>query len=184
MKRLYYLANTLDSVSKISRDLHHEGVDDWHLHVLSRNEAGLYHRHIHSSHIFQQNDIIHSGELGTIIGGVIGLLLVVLIELWTPFGASVPPPILILIAGTFTLFGTWSGGLAGITRENYKTARFHDDLENGKHLIMADVSKRQEQTVRYHLEKYHPEAVMAGEDTPVIMPFNSGFWCYPRHRET
>ena len=181
MKRLYYLTNSLESVSGISEDLHNQGIDDWHIHVLSRNEAGLYHRQVHSSNIFQENDVIHSGEIGAILGGAIGLLFVIFIEFWTPFGAPMPLPILILAAGVFTLFGTWSGGLAGVTRENYKIARFHDDLEKGKHLIMIDVSKRQEQTVRYHLEKYHSDAVMAGEDTPVIMPFGNRFWSIPRH---
>ena len=181
MKRLYYLTSSLDSVSGISQDMHNQGIDDWHIHVLSRNKAGLYHRQVHSSHIFQENDVIHSGELGAILGGATGLVLAVIIESWTPFGAPLPLPVLILIAGIFTLFGTWSGGLAGVTRENYKIARFHDDLEQGKHLVMIDVSRRKEQTVRYHLEKYHPEAVMAGEDSPVIMPFGRRFWSYPRH---
>lgn len=181
MKRLYYLTDTLDSVSQISEDLHNKGIDNWHLHVLSRNEAGLYHRQIHSSHIFQQNDVIHSGELGAITGGAIGLLSVMIIEFWLPFGEPLPLPLLILIAGVFTLFGTWSGGLAGITRENYKVARFHDDLEKGKHLVMVDVSKPQESRIRVHLEKYHPEAVHAGEDSPLVMPFSPRFWSYPRH---
>lgn len=181
MKRLYYLTSSLDSVSAISQDMHNQGIDAWHVHVLSRNEAGLYHRQIHNSHVFQKNDVIHSGELGAILGGAIGLIFAVFIEFWTPFGAPLSLPILILIAGIFTLFGTWSGGLAGVTRENYKIARFHEDLEKGKHLIMIDVSKRKGQTVRYHLEKYHPEAVMAGEDTPAIIPFSRQFWSYPRH---
>ena len=181
MKRLYYLTRSLDSVSGISQDMHNLGIDDWHLHVLSRNEAGLYHRQVHSSHIFLENDVIHSSELGAILGGAIGLMFAVFIEFLTPFGAPLPLPILIIIAGIFTLFGTWSGGLAGVTRENYKIARFHDDLEKGRHLIMIDVSRQKEKIVRFQLEKYHSEAVMAGEDTPVIMPFSRRFWSYPRH---
>lgn len=180
MKRLYYLTDTLDSVSQISQDLHNQGIDNWHLHVLSRNEAGLYHRQIHSSHIFQENDVIHSGELGAITGGMIGLLSVVIIELSLPFGTPVSLPILILVAGVFTLFGAWSGGLAGITRENYKIARFHNDLEQGHHLIMVDVSRRQESVIRNQLARFHPEALQAGEDTPMIIPFNRKFWRYSK----
>ena len=55
MKRLYYLTDTLDSVSKISTNLHQDGITDWNIHVLSKDEAGLYHRHVHSAHLFQQN---------------------------------------------------------------------------------------------------------------------------------
>ena len=181
MKRLYFLANTLDSVSKISDDLHRQGINDWHIHVLSRNEAGLYHRHIHSTHVFQQNDVLHSGELGALAGGTLGLMIAMGLELLTPFGDPLPLAILILIAGLFTLFGAWSGGLAGVTRENYKTARFHDELERGKHLIMVDVSRQQEQLVRQHIDQYHTNVSMAGEDTPFVLPLTRSFWSIPRH---
>ena len=181
MKRLYFLANTLDNVSQVSEDLHQQGIDDWHIHVLSRNEAGLYRRHIHSTHLFQQSDIIHSGELGALIGGGIGLLSALLLELWIPLEPPLSTPILALIAGVFTLFGTWSGGLAGITRENYKTTRFHDDIEKGKHLIMIDVSKQQEAVVRQYIARYHPQIAMAGEDSPFTLPLTRHFWSIPRH---
>lgn len=182
MKRLYYLTRSLDSVTRISEDLHQKGITDWHLHVLSRNEAGLYHRQVHSTNLFQQNDIIHSGEQGALIGGVLGILVVLLIEWWMPFGTPLPLAVLILISGVFTLFGAWSGGLAGITRENYKTERFNNELEQGKHLIMVDVSKQQEKEVRYQLSRYHPEACLAGEDSTLIQPFSLSFWKkYPRH---
>ena len=181
MKRLYYLTSSLDSVTRITEDLHRDGVTDWHLHVLSRNEAGLYHRQLHSANMFQENDVIHSGQLGALIGGAAGLLAVTLLEWWNPFGVDVPLPVLVIVAGVFTMFGAWSGGLAGVTRENYKITRFHDDLVKGNHLIMVDVSREQEQRVRYHLSRYHPEACLAGEDTTLIFPFSPNFWHYPRH---
>ncbi|WP_067585046.1 hypothetical protein [Endozoicomonas ascidiicola] len=181
MKRLYYLTGSLNSVTQIIDDLHHAGISDWHLHVLSRNEAGLYHRQIHSANMLQENDVLHSGELGALIGGLAGLTIATLLELWDPFEFAASFPMLILVAGVFTLFGAWSGGLAGVTRENYKTERFHDELIRGRHLIMVDVSKQQEKVVRHHLSNYHPEASLAGEDTTLILPFSPNFWRYPRH---
>ena len=176
MKRLYYLTDSLESVSKISEDLHHDGITDWNINVLSKDEAGLYHRHIHSANLFQVNDIIHSGELGALLGGVLGLSVAVILGMWNPVGISLSFPFLILVAGVFTLFGTWSGGLAGVTRENYKTARFHQELENGHYLIMIDVSKDQEKIIRFHLGQYHPEALLAAEGSSLITPFSLNFW--------
>lgn len=172
MKRLYYLTDSLNSVSQISDDLHGNGITDWHIHVLSKNEAGLFHRHVHSAHMFQQNDVIHSGAMGAILGGCIGLLAVACIYLWMPLGAPVPSLAPLIIAGVFTLFGAWSGGLAGAMRENYKIRRFHNDIERGRYLIMIDVHKPREQAVRTQLRQYHPEATLAGEDTSWILPFH------------
>ena len=182
MKRLYYLTDSLESVSQITDDLHQNGITDWHLHVLSRNEAGLYHRQVHSANVFQENDIIHLGEMGAMIGGTLGLSFATLGAWLQPFGFDPPFPYILLMTGLFTLFGTWCGGLAGCTRENYKITRFHDDLVNGRHLIMVDVYRQQEKTIRHHLQQYHPNAWSAGEDSTLTIPFFSpNFWHYPRH---
>lgn len=180
MKRLYYLTDSLDSVSQISEDLHREGITDWNIHVLSKDEAGLYHRHVHSAHMFQQNDVIHSGEMGALIGGMTGLLVALILDVWIPFSEPVPVVILGLIAGIFTLFGAWSGGLAGVTQENYKIRRFHDDLERGKHLILVDVHKSEELVVRQQLQQYHPEALLAAQGSTLIQPFSYNFWFTPK----
>ena len=52
MKRLFYLVYQMDSVESISEDLHKEGITDWRFHVLSRDEAGLFTRKLHSASIF------------------------------------------------------------------------------------------------------------------------------------
>lgn len=171
MKRLYYLTSSMDNVASLVHDLHQDGISDWHLHVLSLNEAGLYHRQIHSASIIQQNDVIHSGEQGVMVGAAIGLLVALLLEWFPPFGWDLNFPALAAIGSVFTLFGAWSGGLAGSTRENYKVARFHDSLEQGQHLMMVDVNKQQEATIKNHIHDKHPEAQFMGADSPWILPF-------------
>jgi len=41
MKCIYYLTSTLESTRKITDDLHQAGIEDWFIHVLSHDEAGL-----------------------------------------------------------------------------------------------------------------------------------------------
>ena len=103
--------------------------------------------------------------------GLIGLLIALVLETQVIFEHSLPLLALLSIAGFFALFGAWSGGLAGVTRENYKIRRFHSDLEKGKYLIMVDVLKNQEQLIRQQLSQYHPEALLAAEGTSLIHPF-------------
>ena len=49
MKCLYYLTPALNSAHTISDDLHAVGVKDFYIHVISKDEAGLQKKHIHSS---------------------------------------------------------------------------------------------------------------------------------------
>ena len=66
MKCLYYLTSTLDSTSKISDDLHQSGIDNWYIHVLSKDEAGIKKNKIHSSNYLERLEILRYGIVGVI----------------------------------------------------------------------------------------------------------------------
>lgn len=170
MKRLYYLTRNIESTESISKDLHAAGITDWNFHVLSKNEAGLYRRQIHSANTFHKSDLIHGAERGAIYGLAAGLFLALV--LWA--GSAVSSSIALLATVIFsTLFGAWLGGFIGIQRENYKIKRFHDQIERGHYLIMVDIDVGQELMVRGIMSKRHPEAHIAGVDSSIILPFDS-----------
>ena len=74
MKCMYYLAPSLVSTNQISDDLHDVGVDDWHIHVVSKDEAGLKNEKIHSSNWFETTDLLRSGFIGANVGFILGVL--------------------------------------------------------------------------------------------------------------
>jgi hypothetical protein len=173
MKCLYYLAPTLDSTHGISDDLHATGVDDFFLHVVSRDEAGLKKQHIHSSNYLETLDVVRDGIIGAVVGFLVGLLGVWLIDRFDPFGVEVPMFVYVALVGVATMFGAWEGGLIGIGFENRKLAKFHDDIEAGKFLVLIYVLKEQEAAVRTLMRDRHPEAEMVGVDRHFINPFSS-----------
>ncbi|MCF7981902.1 MAG: hypothetical protein K9K86_07950 [Pseudomonadales bacterium] len=167
MKRLYYITSDVDSAEHIANDMHQKGISDWHFHVLSKDRVGLYRHHIHSANYLHEFDVVHSALRGTIIGVIIGLTLCITINSASGYPALSLP--LMLLIGA--LFGTWLGALIGLTHENYKIARFHNDIEAGKYLIMVDVHKNEETKIKTTMKRYYPEAKMSGEDSILINPF-------------
>lgn len=167
MKRLYYVTSRIDSAEQIANDLHKEGISDWHFRVLSKDHIGLHQHHIHSTNYLQEFDVVHSGLRGTIVGVVVGLTLCLTVNKLAGYPA-LSLQLLILIGA---LFGTWLGALIGLSHENYKVARFHNEIEDGKYLIMVDVRKNEEDKIKEVMERYHPEALKSGEDTTLINPF-------------
>lgn len=167
MKRFYYLTSHIDSAEQIAEDMHKEGITDWNFHVLSKDKTGLYKRHVNSANYYQEFDLVHSALRGTIIGVVTGLAVALTVNYFSGY-AALSMPLLLLIGA---LFGAWLGGLLGLSHENYKIARFHEEIEAGKYLIMLDVHKDEEATIRSVMHRHHPEAVMSGEDTTLINPF-------------
>lgn len=173
MKCLYYLAPTLDSTHEISDDLHAVGVRDFFVHVISRDEAGLKKQHIHSSNYLETLDVVRDGVIGGAVGFIVGLIGVALLRYFDPFGVEVPNFVYYSIIGVATLFGTWEGGLIGIGQENRKLARFHDDIQGGKLLILIYALKEQEEKVRQMMRERHPESEFAAVDRHFINPFSS-----------
>ncbi|MFC4310254.1 hypothetical protein ACFPN2_14270 [Steroidobacter flavus] len=173
MKCIYYLTSTLKSTQDVSDDLHEVGVEDFYLHVISKDECGLKKQHIHSSNYLETLDIVRDGFIGAAIGCVAGLIGISLLMYFKPLGADFEIPTLVyaLLVGAATLFGAWEGGLTGIATENKKLARFHDDIAAGKYLILVYVGKNQEATVRKMMDERHSDADMVAIDSHCVNPF-------------
>jgi hypothetical protein len=175
MLRLYYLTKELRSVEQVSKDLHDNGITDWHFHVHSKDEAGLYKKHVHSANYVQQRDIIRYGERGAVIAVFFAVLAVLFVMMAKPFGEQTHALVYISIFGFITLFGAWVGGLAGLATENQSLARFHDEVAAGYYLLMVDVKKEQTDEVKQLMAEKHPEADFKGSESTLILPFSNGF---------
>lgn len=175
MKCIYYLTSTLKSTQDVSDDLHEVGVEDFYLHVISKDECGLKKQRIHSSNYLETLDVVRDGFIGAALGFIVGLIGISLLMYFKPLGPTFEIPTLVyaMLVGAATLFGAWEGGLTGIATENKKLARFHDDIAAGKYVILVYVRKQQEMTVRKMMEQRHPDAEMAGIDTHCVNPFTS-----------
>ncbi|MBV1911594.1 MAG: hypothetical protein KUG78_20045 [Kangiellaceae bacterium] len=172
MKCLYFLSPNLDISQKVSDDLHEIGLLDWYLHVISKDEAGLNQKHIHSSNYLETLDLFHGSTVGGFIGFLVACVAVALTAYYDPFGFPLSNGIYLLMFIFFTLFGIWEGGLYGIDSENQKIAPFHDEIESGKFLVLVYAAKEQEQDIITMMKKKHPESKLVGVDKHVVNPFS------------
>jgi hypothetical protein len=173
MKCIYYVAPTLPSVQRISDDLHEAGVNDFYLHVVTRDERGLSQEHIHSANYLETLDLIRDGLIGAAIGFLMGMAGIGFLQYFDPFGPGVPTYVYVVLVGAATLFGAWVGGLTGVDSENKKLRAFHAEIDAGKYLLLIYARRNQETAVRALMRENHPEAVLAGIDSHYINPFTS-----------
>jgi hypothetical protein len=87
------------------------------------------------------------------------------------FGGHSSALMYIAIFGFVTLFGVWAGGMVGLATENQKIARYHDDIEAGKFLIMLDVKAGEEERLKSLMASSHPEAVFQRVGSTFVNPF-------------
>jgi len=170
MRRLYYLADDLETTRRVSDALHAEGIRDWNFHVLAKDEAGLYQHRIHAATTYHQLDVIHTGERWGFLGAGIGLTVGLACYLLQPLPWVVDELAVILITVVGALFGAWQGGMVGLTRENYQLAPFHDDIDSGRYLIMVDVQPESRAHVREVMNMRFPEVQRGGSSSTFINP--------------
>lgn len=171
MKCLYFLSPDLVSTKKISDDLQDVGVDNWFIHVVSQDEAGLRKERLHSSNWLETRDLLRDGFIGANIGFIIGVLAAGLVMFLKPFGDEVPAIVYVIIVAFATCFGAWEGGLYGVASQNRKLARFSDAIEAGKYLILIYAAKGQGEVVKQMMRERHPEAEHVATDRQFFNPF-------------
>jgi hypothetical protein len=171
MKCIYYLAPTLSSAHRVSRDLYSAGVGEGYVHVVAKDERELGTQRLQSANYFETLDLIRAGYLGAAIGFLAGWVGIVLVRYFEPFGPDVPTTVYLALIAAATSFGAWEGGLCGIASENTKLRPFHAQIESGQLLILVYVRQHQEAALRSIMREAHPEAALAGIDEHFINPF-------------
>ena len=173
MNCLYYLAPTLDSTHRISDDLHAAGIEDFYLHVVSKDESGLKNEHIHSSNYLETHDIVRDGLIGAALGFLAGLAGAALLMYFEPMGQGIPNVVYLFVVFVATMFGAWEGGLAGIGSKNKKLAKFQHDIDAGRYLILIYARRGKGAAVRAMMRAKHPEADLVAMDRNYFNPFSA-----------
>ena len=85
MKCFYYLSPTLADTEHVSDDLHKSGVDDWFIHIISKNEDGLGRHRLHSGNYLETLDLLREGLIGAALGFLAGLVFAGLLAAFKPY---------------------------------------------------------------------------------------------------
>ncbi|MEW6997109.1 NAD/FAD-utilizing enzyme [Colwelliaceae bacterium BS250] len=167
MVRHYYLSDDLDELEQVEKELLNKGFTIPQMHVLSENDADVQLHHLHEVESVLKKDVVHSTEVGFMVGLIGAILVLVVANLagWTDSAAGWMP--FIFLAIVVLGFCTWEGGFIGIQRPNVEFARFQTLLKQGKHIFFVDADSSQETTLN-SLMNMHPNLVVegVGESTP------------------
>lgn len=161
MNRHYYISDNLDDLESLEHELEAQGIDTEQIHVLSEKDADVEQHHLHDVPSFMKQDVVHSGEIGAVVGLLLSGLVLGAAYLmgWTETAAGWVPFVFLAIV----LFGfcTWEGGFFGIQVPNTHFRRFKQNLAEGKHVFFVDVETEQEAVLDQVIRR-HPRLSVAG----------------------
>jgi hypothetical protein len=166
MKRLYYITDEIDYAEHISNELTDNGIDSHHIHVLSKNESGVVTHHLNGPNIFERVDFIRGALNGMVIGLLVAIIALFIGRFVMSYDISGLGQVAMLCL--LMLFGSWVGGLVGFANENIHLRRFHQQIKEGRHLMMIDVKVSEEKLVHRIIEHLN-EAQFSGEDDHVLI---------------
>ncbi|SDG76105.1 hypothetical protein SAMN05216603_103330 [Pseudomonas benzenivorans] len=161
MNRRYYISDDLDDLETVESELEASGISTEQIHVLSEKDADVEHHHLHDVPSFMKQDVVHSGEIGALVGVVLAaLVLGVAYWLgWTESAAGWVP--FVFLAIVVLGFCTWEGGFFGIQVPNAHFRSFRQKLKEGKHVFFVDIEPEQEPVLNRVIE-HHPRLKVAG----------------------
>ncbi len=160
MKRFYFISDDLDDLEAVETELEADGIATEQIHVLSLDDAEVEAHHLHQVQAFMKKDVVHSAEIGALIGLVVSAAALIVVYLagwyevigWVPF---------IFLAVILLGFCTWEGGLIGIHMPNSHFRGFQRALQQGRHILFVDIDPEEEPVLKSTLAR-HPKLESAG----------------------
>ena len=161
MVRRYFVADDLDELKLVEQELESIGIAEPHIQVLSESEADVERHHLHAVKSVFKRDVVHSSEVGAIIGivGALATIGTAYVMGWTNSAAGWMP--FIFLAVIVLGFCTWEGGFIGIQKVNVKFKPFQAALRKGKHILLVDTDTDHESALD-EVIRAHPHLQVAG----------------------
>ncbi|AYC34986.1 magnesium transporter [Pseudomonas cavernae] len=161
MNRHYYISDNLDDLETVENELEANGINTEQIHVLSEKDADVEQHHLHDVNSFMKQDVVHSGEIGAVIGVPLAALILGGAYLlgWTESAAGWVP--FIFLAVVVLGFCIWEGGFFGIQVPNAHFRNLKEQVKEGEHILFVDVEPGQEPLLDRVIE-HHPQLKLAG----------------------
>jgi len=158
MRRIYFLAPDIKTTHKIVNELHQEGFEDSHIHILAKRDTPL--EDLPEASMLQKTDFIPALERGVALGGSAGLLAGVAALAYSGFVIAGGPILGVIMAGA--TIGSLMGGLAGMNSGNSKLKQFEKAIEKGELLVLVDIPMDRIVEITEKISKHHPTAEYEG----------------------
>jgi len=165
MKRIYFLVPNLETTHKIVDELHSDGFEDRHIHILAKRDTPL--ENMPEASVFQKTDFIPAMERGAALGATTGLIAGLVGLRFAGFAIAGGPVLGILIFGA--TIGTMMSGLAGFQVGNSKVKKYEEAIEKEEFLVMLDIAKERIDEISKIIVKHHPNAEFEGIE-PLLPP--------------
>ena len=167
-RRLYFLLPDAGSARRMLDEMLLARIEVGHIHFLGKR--GELPPDLPEASFMQKTDFVHGAQVGFGIGGLAGIAFDLLAVTYAPEGVSLQMVTVLIAALLGAVFGAWTASLVASSVPNSRLQRFHDDIEHGRILMMADVPMGRVQEISDLVARRHSDAESGGFE-PTIPAF-------------
>ena len=163
-RRLYFVLPNADSAKAMLKEMLRAHVDK----VQFLGKRGGLPPELPEASVVQDKDITRAAKRGILTGGLVGVICGEVAVLFPPEGLIFEPITVPLIALLGALMGMWIASMMGDALPNTKFEVFQPEIEQGKVLMIVDVSPLQVEEVSARASR-NPKAVLRDLDETAML---------------
>lgn len=164
-RRLYFVLPDVASAERTLDDLLLARIEARRIHCLARRDIDL--GKLPEATFLQKTDTVHGAESGMAIGGVAGVAGGALAVFFPPAGISLQLVTVLVTGLAGAMFGTWVASMVGTAVPNSRLARFQNDIDSGRVLMMVDIPLARSRQIAELVARRHPEAMPGGTEPSI-----------------
>lgn len=171
MKRLVFLAPTLEQAQMVVTDLREMGIEDEKMHVVAKDHKMLQDANMHEATELETSELENDMDWGMVSGGTVGMLAGLAVLGSAPFGLVLGGGTLLTMSLLGIGFGGWLGKMIGEGTPNAMIEKYEHALDDGEIVMMVDVPAERlpefHQMIKSHCPKALIESVHIFHDDPL-----------------
>ncbi|GAA0214048.1 hypothetical protein GCM10009123_21570 [Kangiella japonica] len=170
MSRLLYQADHLKELEDTYDDLRMTGIADDHLHVIAKKQGRVLRRGLNAANHWYKTDILNGASKGAIFGFVTAIILSSILLATDSFNDGFQAFGVIATIVLLTAFGTWFGAFIGLQSQNHALKQFYHLVDEGKYLLLIDLTLAEEDTIKLVMATRHPELSLLSTNAETTIP--------------
>jgi hypothetical protein len=158
--RLYFLVPDENAAKKVTDAIRARDIHDENIHAIARHDKYPLDGDIPEAGLAERTDVANAARRGATIGGTAGVFAGLAAATFAPLGLVAAGGAIAGLGVAGAAAGTWTSTMIGVSVPNSDIQAFHDAIEEGQILMLADVDESRTDAVKHGILSAHSEAVI------------------------
>lgn len=158
--RLYFLVPDETSAKRVTDAIRAKDIDDEHIHAVARRDKYPLDQDIPEAGLSETSDFANAAKRGATIGGAAGIFAGLTAATIAPLGLVAAGGAIAGLSIAGAAAGTWTSTMIGVSVPNSDLKAFHDAIDDGQILMLADVEDQKTDEIKGEILAAHSDAVI------------------------